>query len=309
MVYEKPPYVDWPGDIFVVVAWTAAWGLAHSLLHRGFLVPLASRWFKTKADADIVPRSATGKKAESSTPTSSAINSKAAKATDDAKAVMRIRQKFIYSGWKCFVYSLSTAVGIFVLSEDTWWLYPKEWWLDFPNRTSWLMKTYYYIGFGSYVYQTLTVMSASKQSDFWGVVVHHIATISVMAASYAFGFTRIGVVILLLHDCSDPFMEYAKCNLYMGKQKLADLFFILFALVFLATRNVLFPYVIYCAHQYSILEDGTRMPRGHGEWGNFCLGCLWVLAALNMYWGYLILKIAVLTAAKGEVEGDIRDEE
>ncbi|KAJ3206897.1 Ceramide synthase 3 [Entophlyctis luteolus] len=220
MVYVKPPYVDWPGDLFVVAAWTAAWGLAHALLDRGFLVPLANSLFKAKTDADIsLPPAGTRKKMKSAVTASPSDNQKAAKPSDDAKAVMRIRQKFIYSGWKCFAYSLSTAVGVVVLSEDSWWTSPKEWLLDYPDPTSWLMKTYYYIGFGSYVYQTLTVMSASKQSDFWGVVVHHIATLSVMAASYAFGFTRIGVIILLLHDCSDPFMEFAKCNLYMGKQK------------------------------------------------------------------------------------------
>ncbi|KAJ3392008.1 Ceramide synthase 3 [Entophlyctis sp. JEL0112] len=174
MVYVKPPYVDWPGDLFVVAAWTAAWGLAHALLDRGFLVPLANSLFKAKTDADIsLPPAGTRKKMKSAVTASPSDNQKAAKPSDDAKAVMRIRQKFIYSGWKCFAYSLSTAVGVVVLSED----------------------------------------------NFWGVVVHHIATLSVMAASYAFGFTRIGVIILLLHDCSDPFMEFAKCNLYMGKQK------------------------------------------------------------------------------------------
>ncbi|ORY30506.1 longevity-assurance protein [Rhizoclosmatium globosum] len=152
-------------------------------------------------------------------------------------------------------------------------------------------------------------MSHPKQSDFWAVVVHHISTVSVMAASYAFGFTRIGVIILLLHDCSDPIMEFAKCSLYLKKQKTADNFFTLFAIVFLLTRNVLFPYVIYCAHEHSILEDGTRMPRGFSFWGDFCLGCLWVLAVLNMYWGYLIVKIAVKTIVTGEVEGDIREED
>ncbi|KAJ3288078.1 hypothetical protein HDU79_005126 [Rhizoclosmatium sp. JEL0117] len=130
-----------------------------------------------------------------------------------------------------------------------------------------------------------------------------------MAASYLVGFTRIGIVILLLHDCSDPVMEIAKCFLYLGWEKVADVMFTLFAVVFLVTRNVLFPYVIYTAHENSILEDGERMPRGYGHWVLFCLGCLWILAALNMFWGYLIVKIAAMKLITNDVVGDIREED
>ncbi|KAJ3029711.1 UNVERIFIED_CONTAM: Ceramide synthase 3 [Siphonaria sp. JEL0065] len=322
--FVLPPYVDLPTDYFIVIAWTAAWGVAHTLMYSLVITPLAHVWFvlpKKAADQAAAAHPATPTKAS---PAKKRKNKKSpskkaeetasfiqpeAPVVDEARAVNNLRKKFSNAFWKCFVYSVSALIGIYVLSEDWWWLEPKEWMLDYPDPTSWRMKTYYYVGFGNYLYQTLTLMSHPKQSDFLAVCIHHISTVLVMVASYAFGFTRIGVIILLLHDFSDPFMEFAKCNLYLKRQKVADNFFTMFAVVFLSTRNVLFPYVILSAHEHSILEDGSRMPRGFSFWGDFCLGCLWVLAALNVYWGYLIVKIAVKTIITGEVEGDIREED
>ncbi|KAI9341927.1 TLC domain-containing protein [Obelidium mucronatum] len=281
------------------------------------ITPLADAWFVPPKAAAAAPTQATSKptaknlkqrkgaKQDAQAPKDEAP----VKVVDEVKAVNNLRKKFSLSIWKGFVYSVSTVVGIYVFCEDRWWLDPKEWMLDYPDPTTWRMKTYYYIGFGSYLYQTLTIMSHPKQSDFVALVLHHISTVLVMLASYAFGFTRIGVVILLLHDCSDPVMEFAKCFFYLKKQKIADNLFTLFAVIFLTTRNVLFPYVILSAHENSILEDGSRMPRGFSFWGDFCLGCLWVLAVLNMYWGYLIVKMAIKTMIAGEVEGDIREED
>ncbi|KAJ3131178.1 Ceramide synthase 3 [Physocladia obscura] len=341
MVFVKPVYVNWSADIWAVFAWTAGWALAHTVLHRALIVPLANAWFPVPVSISLSSAShKVSSTATTASPTSSTkLKQRKGKSTSappshshqpvsdvDVKAITNIKKKFVNSAWKFCVYTAPTIFGIVVFLEDDWWMNPKAWMLDIPDPTSHLMKIYYYIGFGNYTYQTLTLMSHPRQSDFWGVVLHHFTTVAVISASYICGFTRIGVIILLLHDCSDPFMEFAKCNMYLNHQKIADNMFTLFAIVFIVTRNVLFPYVIYSAHENSILEDGTRMPRGHGEWGLFCLGCLWILAILNFYWGYLvnnqydskktktektrqILKIAAQTFLKGENASDIREED
>lgn len=74
------------------------------------------------------------------------------------------------------------------------------------------------------------------------LLLHHFATVSLMGLSYCWGFIfliflilffhitfflpliwisryyRIGAVIMVLHDFSDPFMEMAKVFLYIGHQ-------------------------------------------------------------------------------------------
>jgi hypothetical protein len=41
-------------------------------------------------------------------------------------------------------------------------------------------------------------------------MIHHIATVILLAYSYWVNFTRIGVMVLLLHDVGDIFLEAAK---------------------------------------------------------------------------------------------------
>ncbi|TPX71674.1 hypothetical protein CcCBS67573_g06060 [Chytriomyces confervae] len=315
-------YINWRLDPLMVLVWTLAWATTHLLLHRLVLVPLSDSCFPTpnvpkrSISAPLHTRAKeNGKNNEAKLRlrrnlerlSDSEFPDPAKELAAAVKAVNNMKKKFAKAAWKCFVYSVSAVVGFYVLFSDNWWMEPALWMLDFPNPTSSEMKLYYMIGFGNYMYQTLSLRTS--ETDFAAMVLHHSATIAVITASYSFGFTRVGIIILLLHDCSDPFMEYAKCSLYLKMQKRADLFFTIFAAVFIITRNILFPYVIRCAHIHTILEDGSRMPSGNPFWTNFCLGCLWILAALNFYWGFLIVKIAVRTAVTGEVEGDIREKD
>lgn len=46
-----------------------------------------------------------------------------------------------------------------------------------------------------------------KRKDFWQMFIHHIATITLMCFSWVGNLTRIGSLVLLIHDCADIFLE------------------------------------------------------------------------------------------------------
>lgn len=46
-----------------------------------------------------------------------------------------------------------------------------------------------------------------KRKDFWEMFGHHIVTITLLAFSWFCNLTRIGTIVLLLHDCADAFLE------------------------------------------------------------------------------------------------------
>lgn len=54
-----------------------------------------------------------------------------------------------------------------------------------------------------------------KRKDFWQMFIHHIATIILMCFSWVGNLTRIGSLVLLVHDCADIFLEvsmpYSNC--------------------------------------------------------------------------------------------------
>lgn len=79
-------------------------------------------------------------------------------------------------------------------------------------------------------------------------------------------------------------------------------------IVFLITRNFIFPYyVISSISKYCRYPDGTMLP-SNGM--NYALQIgLWTLEILHVYWASLIIKMAYKAIVKGSVEDDIRDVE
>lgn len=103
----------------------------------------------------------------------------------------------------------------------------------------------------------------------------------------------------MVTDFSDPFLEGAKAVQYMGFQKIADVLFAIFAVVFLILRLIIFPYVaLFPAFYYATGLPGTT----------FLQLLLIVLQLMFFWWSYVILKIAFGLVTGGKAE-DIRDEE
>ncbi|KAJ3327556.1 Ceramide synthase 4 [Blyttiomyces sp. JEL0837] len=220
------------------------------------------------------------------------------------------RVRFQIAAWKCFSYTLSSIVGLYILGSDNWWLTPELYFKNWPYEhvVSFGLKFYYILGFGHYAYESLEILVNLNQTDLVAMIIHHIATLAVIFVSYIVNLMRVGAVILLLHDLSDPFMELAKCYLYSGRQKTADMLFALFALVFIVTRNYIFPYnVLYGIYLFAKHPDGRRVPWGRDDLFQFCCVCLIILACLHVYWGSLIVKMIYKAIVEKKVEDDVRE--
>lgn len=49
-----------------------------------------------------------------------------------------------------------------------------------------------------------------KRKDFWQMFIHHIATLVLMSLSWVGNLTRIGSLVLVVHDCADILLEVKK---------------------------------------------------------------------------------------------------
>jgi len=49
-----------------------------------------------------------------------------------------------------------------------------------------------------------------RRKDWLESMIHHVATTLLLVYSYYVNFTRVGVMVLLIHDMSDIFLEAAK---------------------------------------------------------------------------------------------------
>ncbi len=153
--------------------------------------------------------------------------------------------KFQVSGWKLFSFLSTTIFGIYLLSAKEWAFIPKQYVAGWPNHEfTFLEQAYYVFCFGNVAYSSINLLIEPKQKDFPAMIIHHSTTIFLMVFSYLTQFQRIGCIVLIVHDISDPIMELAKCSLYLGKKTLANISFVVFALMFFFTRLYLFPYYV-----------------------------------------------------------------
>ncbi|MEQ2253965.1 Ceramide synthase 2, partial [Ilyodon furcidens] len=78
--------------------------------------------------------------------------------------------------------------------------------------------------------------------DFKEQIVHHLATLVLLSFSWCANFIRIGTLVMLVHDASDVFLESAKLFNYAKWEKTSKGLFVVFAIVFMVTRLIIFPF-------------------------------------------------------------------
>lgn len=187
----------------------------------------------------------------------------------------------------------------------------------------WNVQRFYLFDLAYWLQTCLVLVNEPKLKDRNQMWAHHIVTILLIVFSYVCGVYRVGLIIMTLHDLADPWMEAAKLCLYQGKQRFADVFFVMFAAVFYFTRLYVFPfYVIHSvtcvSRSPACCRPGTNHvaersydftvlnPPDDGFWGFVSLLCC--LQILHVFWGFLIAKIIYAQVAHGTVQGDVRED-
>lgn len=140
-----------------------------------------------------------------------------------------------------------------------------------------------------------------RRKDFWQMFVHHIATIILMSFSWVTNLHRVGSLVLIVHDCADIFLEAAKMAKYSGYQKVCDVIFAIFTVLWIITRLGVYPFWII----YSTSIEAPKIVPMFPAYYIFN-GLLILLLILHIFWTYLILKIAYNSLNAGQMEGDIR---
>uniref|UniRef100_A0A672PGG3 Ceramide synthase 2-like n=1 Tax=Sinocyclocheilus grahami TaxID=75366 RepID=A0A672PGG3_SINGR len=189
--------------------------------------------------------------------------------------------------------------------ETPWFWDHRECWRGYPRQAVAEAQYWYYIVELSFYLSLLLCVSVDvKRKDFQEQIIHHIATIFLIAFSYCANYARVGTLVMLVHDSSDFLLESAKMFNYAGWRKTCDALFVFFAAVFLVTRLVVFP----CRIVYTAVVDSLDVfPPYSGYY--FLNGLLLVLQALHIFWAWLILRMVHKFVFLGKVERDERSDE
>ncbi|KAG2262045.1 hypothetical protein Bca52824_069124 [Brassica carinata] len=215
---------------------------------------------------------------------------------DDATERNKKIRKFKESAWKCVYYLSAEILALSVTYNEPWFMNTKYFW--------------YVAGFYTYSIFAL-IFWETRRSDFGVSMGHHIATLILIVLSYVCSFSRVGSVVLALHDASDVFLEVGKMSKYSGAERIASFSFILFVMSWIVLRLIYYPFWILWSTSYEVLLvlDLDKLPVEGHIYYYICNTLLYCLLVLHIYWWVLIYRMLVKQIQdRGKLSEDVRSD-
>lgn len=199
-------------------------------------------------------------------------------------------KKFRECSWLFLFYTSSFLYGLYILWDKPYFWDTKYCWTigskgHVPND----IYLYYTIEMGFYWQLLFTLMSDVKRSDFREMVIHHIVTITLIYFSFACNQVRIGSLVIILHDSNDVWMSASKSINYLKKQRLAEIVFVIFALIWFISKLYIYPFWIVWSTTFESAQYIENIRYIPVYW--FLNGLLWTLQVLHILWTIMIIGI------------------
>lgn len=251
-------------------------------------------------------------------PSGRAVFTRIQKKQDKSWTEQEISDKLVKwneSCWKMVVYTLFSTVAFLVTYKEPYFLDPYHYWTganQFPLNyyVPFKITLFYLIEIGFYLQAIpFLLFEEVRRKDWMESLLHHFVTLGLMYYSWYANFTRAGIIVMLLHDISDIFLEAAKLARYAERESWATGLFATFALSWVILRVILYPImvvsrvlidpILYIAIPYNV------DPQPHYS----VFGTLFmVLYFLHLYWTWLIWKVIERQFTKGSVD-DVREDD
>ncbi|KAJ3556301.1 hypothetical protein NPX13_g10163 [Xylaria arbuscula] len=232
------------------------------------------------------------------------------------------------------------TLGMHIYVNSPYFLKLEELWTNWPQKEmDGLTKGYVLAQLAYWTQQLLVVNLEERRHDYWQMIAHHVATISLIATAYANHHTRVSNLIFILMDIIELIFPLAKCLKYLGFTTICDVIFGIFMVTWLVTRHVF--YLMVC---WSVYRDSPRhmptscydgpadnlqgplpVPEGRSYFlepfrnpnGIVCmtegirigfLAYLLVLQAIMIPWSAAIVRVAI-KVLRGENAEDVRSDD
>ncbi|XP_034989047.1 ceramide synthase 6 isoform X2 [Zootoca vivipara] len=212
-------------------------------------------------------------------------------------------RRFCESLWRFTFYLYIFTYGARLLKKSPWAWNTRLCWIGYPYQPLMPELHYYYIVQLSYYWSLMFSQFIDiKRKDFSIMFTHHVVAVILITLSYTVNFIRVGVLTMCLHDVVDSVLEAAKMANYCKYQKLCDLLFLSFAIIFMITRLGLYPLWVLNTVIFELPEVAGGFPSL-----TIFITLLLVLQVLHCFWSYLILKAAYKAILKGKSRDDRSD--
>lgn len=222
------------------------------------------------------------------------------------KAGIRKRAKqarFMEQVYTAMYFAIFGPFGLYVMKNaengSLWYFETTSMFLDFPHRShDGIFKAYYLLQASYWAQQAIVLMLQLEKprKDFKELVLHHVVTLALIALSYRFHFARMGIAVFITHDISDFFLATSKTLNYLDSIVVGP-YFGTFIAVWIYLRHYINLRILYA----TLTEFRTVGPfdlnwetQQYKCWISqyITFGLLFSLQAVNLFWLFLILRIA-----------------
>ena len=211
-------------------------------------------------------------------------------------------QKFDDCAWQLVYYSLYCIFGVIVHYDKPWFYDVTYCFRNFPHHDmDYDIWWYYMIPLGFYWAQTVTHFLQPKRHDSLQMLVHHLVTIMLMTISWITNLIRMGTLVLLLHECADIPLLLAKISGYCGNDKLMDVFFVVFLLLWIVTRLGFYPFhVLYTTLFVAHVQENIFYPVYY-----ILNSLLLAILVMHILWTYSIIQVIIRKFSTNKIQ-DVR---
>lgn len=227
--------------------------------------------------------------------------------------------RFMEQSYTAVYFSVFGPFGLYVMYKTPIWYFNSTAYYEmYPHHTHTAdFKAYYLLQAAYWLQQciVLLLLLEKPRKDFKELVGHHIVTLSLIALSYRFHFTWIGLAVFVTHDISDFFLATSKTLNYLDHWFIGP-YFGFFIFVWIYMRHYLNLGIL-----WSVLTKFKSVGPWELNWetGSYKSGLAQLIAivllgslqAVNLFWLWLILRIAkryVLTSDAVDERSDDEDE-
>ncbi|CAG8973934.1 hypothetical protein HYALB_00003712 [Hymenoscyphus albidus] len=210
------------------------------------------------------------------------------------------QSRFMEQMYTAIYFGVLGPVGLFVMSRTpVWYFNTRGMYEGFPHKTHEAYFKFYYLFQAAYWAQQFIVLSLGMEKprkDYNELVGHHITTLFLIALSYRFHFTYMGLAVYITHDISDFFLATSKTLNYLD-HPLVGPYFAFFIIVWIYLRHYLNLKILWSEFNEFKTVGPYEMDWAAGQYK--CWISHWIstflltaLQGLNLFWLYYIFRIA-----------------
>ncbi|KAK2058021.1 TLC domain-containing protein [Colletotrichum caudatum] len=207
--------------------------------------------------------------------------------------------RFMEQAYTAIYFGILGPLGMYVMSRTpVWYFNTTGMYENFPHKTHEAIVKFYYLFEAAYWAQQALVMLLGLEKprkDYYELVAHHIVTLALIALSYRFHFTYMGIAVYLTHDISDFFMAMSKTLNYVDSP-ITGPWYCLSLASWIYLRHVINLKIL-----WSILTEFSTVGPYELNWETQQYKCrlakvitftlLGSLQSLNLFWLFFLLRI------------------